>query len=106
MAQPFLRYDEIALHRQRGDEAVDAMLEYLKNNKIAFKDLDYDDQQDDLTAIAGWFDKSWTAPLAVLTFEKLKWESEDKTDRYTDTLYALKIEDLPSDFLAKAEKTE
>ena len=100
-----IRYDDIVLHSERGDTDAQALRTYLTANNIKFADLVYDDQTDDLTAIAGWFDKEWTRPMAVLTFDKVLWEAADKSDKYEKTLHALKASELPDNFVEMAEKT-
>lgn len=98
-----VRYDNIYLHAKRGQAASANFRQWLDSNGIAFANLDYDDPSDDLAAISTWFDdpdgqRVIFTEAPVLTYDQVVWESDDGTDAYRKTKYAVTTADLPDDF--------
>jgi len=104
-----VRYENIHLHAKVGQAASAQFRQWLDQNGIAYTNLDYADPLDDLRALSTWYDDDNGDPVIftnspVLTYDRVIWESDDGTDKYTKPWYAVQSSDLPSDFTTLAEQ--
>jgi hypothetical protein len=113
MAEP-IKYTDIYLY-STNNAASATMRAYLDTNSIDYVNLNYVDDAGKtatLSALSTWFDdtekndgsKIEFTSLPILIFEKLFWESDDKSEKLQKRAYALTSDTLPSDFLTKAKK--
>ncbi len=104
-----IRYENIHLHAKVGQAASAEFRQWLDQNGIAYINLDYKDPMDDLRAISTWFHEDDGSPVIftnspVLTYDRVIWEADDGSDKYSKEEYATQSSDLPSDFVTLAEQ--
>lgn len=104
-----VRYDNINLHGKIGQLATSQLRAWLDTRAILFKDLQYGDDADNLAALSTWFYGDDEEPIVfsaspVITYDIVIWETEDGSDSYRKTGYAVQSSDLPSNFVELAAK--
>lgn len=104
-----IRYENIHLHAKVGQAASAQFRQWLDQNGIAYTNLDYADPLDDLRALSTWYRDDNDDPIIftnspVLTYDRVIWEADDGSDKYTKGWYAVQSSDLPSDFTTLAEQ--
>lgn len=117
-----VKYSDIYLYSTSDDESVE-FKSYLDANNIKYKNLfyDLDHKNESLGALSTWFldpaidIETLVHPvtevitikftkLPILVFEKIFWESPDKSEIYQKRWFARTIEEIPLDFSTIGEK--
>jgi hypothetical protein len=117
MAEP-IKYTDLYLYSTTNASSA-TFRSYLDSNLIKYTNLNYNDAESvaiNVAALSTWFDdpansgstgdKIQFDGLPVLIFEKLFWESDDKSEKLQKRWYAKSVDELPSDFLTKVSKLE
>jgi len=112
MASP-IKYSDIYLYSTVNADSA-KFRSYLDSNLINYVNLNYSDEEGKsatLAALSTWFDnpdniaeKIKFTQLPILIFEAVYWESDDGKEKHQKRTFAVKADDLPSDFLDKALK--
>lgn len=112
MASP-IKYSDIYLYSTINADSA-KYRSYLDSNLINYVNLNYADEEGKtatLAALSTWFDdlenpgqKIQFTQYPILVFESVYWESEDGKEKHQKRTFAVKADDLPSDFLDKATK--
>lgn len=110
MATP-IRYDTLYMHGKLRHIPSIEFRANLLSHKVDFADLVFEDPTDCLVSLSTWFltpeckadpslppEKVQFSELPILTYDTVYWESDNKEHKYSVRNYALKPEDLPSDF--------
>lgn len=103
---PPIKYSDIYLYSTSDEESSDFKA-YLDLNNIKYTYLFYDleNKNNSLDALSTWFfdpenegSKIKFTKLPILIFEKIFWESPDKSEVYQKRWFARTIEEIPLDF--------
>lgn len=104
-----LRYEGLYLYSERKQIASVSFRAVLDLNLIDYQLLEYDADVvgPSIAALNTWvFDTgrpNFTA-MPILVYNKILWESPDKSEKFAKLCYAVSAEDLPSDFVEKTVK--
>jgi len=107
-----IKYSDIYLYSTSDEESANFKT-YLDLNHIKYKNLFYDleNKNNSLDALSTWFfdpenegSKIKFTKLPILIFEKIFWESPDKSEVYQKRWFARTMQEIPSDFLTISVK--